>query len=83
MLDKERLWGTLDGRKDATIERTELKGRLAPLTPSPETVKRPQDDRSWIKSGTRRRISSTLVGTLLNVNKVYRLVDSRVSMLIS
>ena len=43
MLDKERLWGALDGRKDATMERTELKGRLAPLTPSPETVKRPQD----------------------------------------
>ena len=38
LLDKERLWGTLDGRKGVTMERTELQGRFAPLTPSPEMV---------------------------------------------
>lgn len=39
LLDKERLWGTLNGREDVTMERTELRGRFAPLTPSPEIVK--------------------------------------------
>ena len=39
LLDEERPWGTLDGRKDVMMERTELHGSFAPLTPSPEIVK--------------------------------------------